>query len=203
MEPVRAFIAIELPDSVKATLSDLQSTLKGRTEAPVKWVQPSAVHLTIKFLGDVASSTIPDIASALSASTAAVNPFRLSLGEPGTFPNLRAPRVVWVGVEGDTAALAALQRSVERALLPLGFKEEKRGFSAHLTLGRVRDRAHPDERRRLGETVASLTVRHPAPFSIDSISLMQSTLTREGAIYDRLHEAALGRGDPERLVKDP
>jgi 2'-5' RNA ligase len=111
--------------------------------------------------------------------------------------------VVWVGVKGDTDALAALQRSVERALQPLGFKEERRRFSAHLTLGRVRDRAYPEERRRIGETVASLTVGHGAPFDVDSVSLMQSTLTREGAIYNRLHEAALGPGGQERLAEDP
>ena len=192
MESVRAFIAIELPDSVKAVLSRLQEDLRRGNQHPVKWVGPEGMHLTLKFLGNVAAPAIPDIASAVSASAEPTTPFELGLGRVGAFPNLRAPRVVWVAVEGETTTLAALQERVERALLPLGFEPEKRAFSAHLTLGRVRERASPADRRRLGEVVASLAIEHPARFEVRSISLMRSTLAREGAIYDRLHEAALG-----------
>ncbi len=203
MDPVRAFIAIELPDSIKAVLSGLQANLRQGSQASVKWVEPDGMHLTIKFLGNVAAPTIPEIARAISASVRPIAPFQLRLGRLGTFPNLRAPRVVWVGVEGDTTTLAALQESVERAVLPLGLEQEKRGFSAHLTLGRVREKASPADRRRLGEIVASLAVGHQALFDIDSISLIKSTLAREGATYDRLHEAALGGGRHDRVVKTP
>jgi 2'-5' RNA ligase len=161
------------------------------------------MHLTLKFLGNVAAPTIPEIARVVSESAQPIAPFQLGLGRLGTFPNLRSPRVVWVGVEGDTTTLAALQESVERAVVPLGFEREKRSFSAHLTLGRVRERASPADRRRLGEVVASLAIEQSPPFDIHSVSLMRSTLTREGAIYDRLHEAALGGGRHDRVVKTP
>jgi len=93
-------------------------------------------------------------------------------------------------------------KSVELAAIPLGFEREKRRFSAHLTLGRVRDQATPADRRTLGEAVASLVVKRSVPFDVSSVSLMRSTLTREGAIYNRLHEAALGGEQRERVVKD-
>jgi len=202
MESVRAFIAIELPDAVKATLSRLQNDLKGSTRVPVKWVEPDAVHLTLKFLGNVSALAIPDIATSLSESVKPIAPFRLGLGRPGAFPNTRAPRVVWVGIEGDTTALSTLQQRVELAVIPLGFEREHRRFSAHLTLGRVRDQAAPADRRRLGEAVASLSIEHPVPFDISSVCLMRSTLTREGAIYNRLHEAALSGDRREWVVKD-
>jgi 2'-5' RNA ligase len=201
METVRAFIAIELPDSVKAVLSGLQERLRRGGPAPVKWVEPDGMHLTVKFLGNVAAPAIPDIERVIADSAQNIHPFRLSLGQPGAFPNLRAPRVVWVGIEGDTATLASLQESLERGILPLGFEKEKRAFSAHLTLGRVRDKASAAETRRLGDMLASPAPLDPVAFDVNSVSLMRSTLTRERAIYDRLYEAALGRGRNEYVVK--
>jgi 2'-5' RNA ligase len=202
MESVRAFIAIELPDAVRAALSQSQNGLKGSTRAPVKWVEPGAIHLTLKFLGNVSASAISDIARSLSEGVKPIAPFRLRLGQTGAFPNPRAPRVVWIGLEGDTTALSTLQQSVELAVVPLGFEREQRRFSAHLTLGRVRDQATPADRRTLGEAVSSLVVKRSLPFDVSTVSLMRSTLTREGAIYNRLHEAAL-EGEPrERVVKD-
>jgi len=197
METVRAFIAIELPDSVKAALSGLQERLRRGGPAPVKWVEPDGMHLTLKFLGNVAVSVIPDVERAIAESAQRGHPFRLSLGRPGAFPNLRAPRVVWVGIEGDTATLASLQESVERGVVTLGFAREKRGFSAHLTLGRVRDRASAADTRRLGDGLTAASPTDPVSFDVSSVSLMRSTLTRERAIYDRLYEAALGRGGNE------
>jgi 2'-5' RNA ligase len=202
MDSVRAFIAIELPDTVRAALSRLQNDLKGSTSAPVKWVEPGAIHLTLKFLGNISASAISDIAKSLSEGVKPVAPFRLGLGQTGAFPNPHAPRVVWVGLEGDTTALSTLQQSVELAVIPLGFEREQRRFSAHLTLGRVRDQATPADRRTLGEAVASLVIKPSVPFDVSSVSLMRSTLTREGAIYNRLHEAALGGEQRERVVKD-
>lgn len=202
MDSVRAFIAIELPDTVRAALSRLQNDLKGSTSAPVKWVEPGAIHLTLKFLGNISAPAISDIATSLSEGVKPVAPFQLGLGQTGAFPNPHAPRVVWVGLEGDTTALSTLQQSVELAVIPLGFEREQRRFSAHLTLGRVRDQATPADRRTLGEAVASLVIKPSVPFDVSSVSLMRSTLTREGAIYNRLHEAALEGKQSERVVKD-
>ncbi len=194
MEPVRAFIAIKLPNSVKSTLSQLQDDLKQSDHAPVKWVDPDSIHLTLKFLGNIAVGTTPELTRAISEAARGIAPLRLELGELGVFPNLRAPRVVWIGLGGEIATLSVIQENIESALIPLGFSPERRAFSPHLTLGRVRERASPEERRRLGEAVSSLKMGAKLSFTVDSLSLMRSRLTREGAFYSRLSSVALQSG---------
>jgi 2'-5' RNA ligase len=186
MEPIRAFIAIELPSQIKASLSQLQDTLRKSRSASVKWVDTEGIHLTLKFLGNVDEGEIPALKEALSEAVEGIVPFNLALGNPGAFPNIQAPRVVWVGVVGELEWLNTLHNNVERVLIPLGFSAEQRAFSPHLTLGRVRDDASSDERRRLGEKVSLLKAEGECSFKVDSLSLMRSTLTRGGAIYSRL-----------------
>ena len=198
MESVRAFVAIELPSSVKFALSQLQDNLKRSEHASVKWVDTGSIHLTLKFLGNIATETIPELTKVLSEAARGITPFHLELGEMGVFPNLRAPRVVWVGLRGETATLSVLQENIESALIPLGFPPENRAFSPHLTLGRVREKASPGERRSLGQAVASSKVASMEPFPVDSLSLMRSTLTREGAVYSRLYSVALREVEQEQ-----
>lgn len=194
MESIRAFIAVELPGEVAPFLARLQDDLKKREQAPVKWVDPESIHLTLKFLGNIDAGKVDAIAAAISEAAKGIGPLPLRLGAPGAFPNVRAPRVICVGLEGNTEGLSALHRNIERALVPLGFPPEKRRFSPHLTLGRVRDQAAPNERRLLGEAVSSLKVETSPAFEARAVSLMRSTLTREGALYDRLASAALEGG---------
>jgi 2'-5' RNA ligase len=193
MESIRAFIAIELPEVVRSSLAELQNDLKRSEHAPVKWVAPDSIHLTLKFLGNVDAPKTEPIAAAISQAARTVRPFSLQLGATGAFPNLGAPRVVCVGLGGDTNSLVALHRRIERSLAPLGFSPDKRPFSPHLTLGRVRDSASSSERRGLGEAVSSLKVGPSLAFEAKAVSLMQSTLTRERAIYNCLASAALGK----------
>src|SRR4030042_3222088 len=156
MEPIRAFVAIELPEQVKAVLTQLQHDLKRSKIASVKWAGPEGIHLTLKFLGNVDASEMPNLKEALSGAVSGVAPFSLELGNPGAFPNTQAPRVVWVGVGGEMETLQTLHNNVGRELAPLGFSPEGRSFSPHLTLGRVREGSTADDRRRLGETVGLL-----------------------------------------------
>ncbi len=194
MESIRAFIAVELPGEVTPFLARLQDDLRKHEQSTVKWVDPESIHLTLKFLGNIDASKVDAIAAAISGAAKAIGLLRLRLGAPGAFPNLRAPRVICIGLEGQTEGLSNLHRNIERALVPLGFPPEERRFSPHLTLGRVRDKAAPNERRLLGEAVSSLKLETSLPFEAMAVSLMRSTLTREGAIYDRLTSAALEDG---------
>lgn len=194
MESIRAFIAVELPGEVASFLARLQDDLRKREQAPVKWVHPESIHLTLKFLGNIDARKVDAIAAAISGAAKGIGPLRLRLGAPGAFPNLRAPRVICIGLEGQTEELSNLHRNIDRALVPLGFSPEERRFSPHLTLGRVRDKAAPNERRLLGEAVSTLKVETSLAFEAMAVSLMRSTLTREGAIYDRLASAALKDG---------
>jgi 2'-5' RNA ligase len=194
MEPVRAFVAIELPDTVKSALAGLQDYIKQRERAPVKWVDSERIHLTLKFLGNIDAASIPQLSEAISEAAREITPFRLETGKPGGFPNLRAPRVLWIGLRCDTDSLTVLQKNIESALVPLGFPREKKAFLPHLTFGRVRDQASANDLHRLGEITASIELDSPLSFAVNSFNLMRSVLTREGPIYTRLYTITLQGG---------
>ncbi|NQT72208.1 MAG: RNA 2',3'-cyclic phosphodiesterase [Chloroflexi bacterium] len=193
MGEIRAFIAIELPDEVKNELSEILYKLKPGREKAVKWVNPNSIHLTLKFLGNIPEERIVDITHAIAKASSLTFPFNLELKGLGAFPNLKSPRVVWVGIGGDLPIITNLQRQIDQSLIPLGFSPEKRDFSPHLTLGRVRDKTSKNERYELGKTVESLEIPKSASFSADRFSLMQSTLTNNGAIYSQIEAFMLDR----------
>jgi len=191
MEQVRCFIAIELPDEVKRGFRELQAQLKAGSQAPIKWVDPANIHLTLKFLGNVAADRIGEITAAMTKAVQGTSYFSLEVKELGVFPNPRRVQIVWVGVSGEVAKLARLQQRIESGLEGLGFPAEGRRFTPHLTLARLRDRATPDERAKLGQLIAETEFDAAQSFTVDSVNLMQSQLTREGPIYSRLSSAAL------------
>ncbi|MEA1959575.1 MAG: RNA 2',3'-cyclic phosphodiesterase [Chloroflexota bacterium] len=186
MGQIRSFIAIEMPGEVKATLGSIIDRLHPAQHRCVKWVAPDSIHLTLKFLGNIDSNAVPGITSAVERVAGGVPAMELNIGGLGMFPNERRPRVIWVALEGDIEPLAELQRNIERAMKPLGFEPEGRGFTPHLTLGRVRDNAAPNERTEIGQTVAATACDWEASFTIREVSLMKSTLAPSGATYNRL-----------------
>lgn len=193
MEVIRSFVAIELPDELRSMLTGLQSQMKSHTQSPVKWVDPSGVHLTLKFLGNVAGNRIAEITQTIEAASSGVPPFQLEVKGLGVFPSLKRVQIIWVGLEGDIAQLCQLQQRIESSLAPLGFPPEGRPFTPHLTLARVRERATPEERQSLGQFVASARFETVYRFGVDSVYLMRSQLTREGAIYSQIWAVKLNR----------
>ena len=191
MEQIRAFIAIELSEELKANLAQIQEKLKSGPESVVKWVDPEAIHLTLKFLGNISRDKVSEITKAIAEAARAVAPFHLEVAGLGAFPNLVTPKVAWVGLSGDLESLSRLQKAIDRALVPLGFAPEDRAFSPHLTLGRVRDQATAEERRKLGNRISSLEVQGRHSLYVDKIVLMRSELTSKGAIYSRLSSVRL------------
>jgi len=191
MEQVRCFIAIELPEEIKAGLTRLQAQLKSGDQPGVKWVDPYSIHLTLKFLGNVNVDRISQITRAMEEAAQGVSPFHLEVKDLGVFPNLRRVRVAWVGVSGDLDKLLRLQQRIESNLAGLGFAPEPRAFTPHLTLARVRDQASPDERQRLGQLISDTKFETAYHFPVEAISLMRSQLTREGAIYSQISSVGL------------
>lgn len=182
----RLFVACELPGEAKDALAAVQRLLQERGTEGLRWVRPEGIHLTLKFLGEVPARRLEAIERALAR--AVQEPFSLSvwLGRLGSFGGSTGLRVVWVGLEGDVEELARLAARVEGALDPLGFPRERRPFAAHLTLARVKEGASPQDRRRLFELVRSL---EPPPLpgaTLETVSLMQSTLEPGGARYQCL-----------------
>jgi len=192
MEQVRSFIAVELPSEIRAELASLEERLKARRHPFVKWVDSESIHLTLKFLGNIALATVPQIIDAITKIAQPISPFRLQMGGLGVFPNWQRPQVVWVGIGGEVGKLAILQRDTEAALSPLGFPPESRSFKAHLTLGRLRERTSPKDKQKFGEWVTSIKFETALSFEVNALSLMKSQLTPSGAIYSQLASIELG-----------
>jgi 2'-5' RNA ligase len=193
MEQVRSFVAIELPEELKRELLELNGRLKAGGHRGVRWVDPQGMHLTLKFLGDVAADRLDDITAALAEAISGIAPFRLEVGGLGVFPNLRRVRVAWVGISGEVDSLQLLQRRVESSLAKIGFPAEARKFTPHLTLARVRDQVLPEERQGFGHFIENTDFKARRGITVDTVFLMKSQLTRQGAIYTQLSSVGLGK----------
>ncbi len=186
---IRAFIAVELPDSVRQEVASLQADFKS-SGADVKWVDPENLHLTLKFLGDIEESQTAALKEALGAGIGGLTPLDIHLEGIGAFPKTTFPRVIWVGVNQGEKQLVELGEKAEQACVGLGFPREERPFSAHLTIGRVRSKD------RLAPLIKKLQVaefRATAPAPVTKIILFQSTLSPKGPIYTPLAEFPLER----------
>jgi 2'-5' RNA ligase len=193
METVRAFIAVPLPDSLLRQLASLQRRLEEQMpRRGVRWVRREGIHLTLKFLGDTPAEKLPSIKEALAAVARNAPVSTFTVGGIGCFPNAYRPRVVWVGVQEPTGRMAALQDAIEEVMAPFGYKPEGRGFTPHLTLGRVGRKARRDEVTRVGEVVASTEVDQLAEIVADRFELIRSVLKPTGAEYTTLETFVLG-----------
>jgi 2'-5' RNA ligase len=191
MEQIRSFIAVELPEEVKSGLRQVQETLKSTNPSCARWVDPYSIHLTLKFLGNVDANKIDVIVRSIKKAVQPVTPFRLEVKGVGFFPSLQRVQVVWIGLTGDIEKLQLLQNNIETEVSPLGFPTEKRAFTPHLTLARLRDNAGLLERQKMGEIIAKTEIETNMIIQVSSISLMRSQLTRNGAIYTRLSSIGL------------
>ena len=191
-QTVRAFVAVELPPHVGDTLSGLVRFLDAERVRGLRTVAPDAVHLTLKYLGDVQESQTAAIEAALLDAAAGRPALVLKLDQAGVFPQRGAPRVLWVGLAGDTDGLAALQTRVEEALEALGFPREGRPFHPHLTIGRMRERTTAADRVHARQALLSAPFEPGQTLPVDALSLMQSILRPAGARYRRLASIPLG-----------
>ena len=192
-EQLRLFVAVTLPAEARDAIARLIQGLRAADLTGVRLVDPDGVHLTLKFLGNVDSSRVPALTDALDAVGEDAVPFALHLRGVGVFPDRRSPRVLWAGVSGDTDALAALARRVDDASATVGFPRERRPYSPHLTLARLRDRASEDERQRAGSVLAHFGLAPGKSFAVEALHLIKSTLTPSGPIYDTVHTVTLNR----------
>lgn len=177
---IRAFIAINLAASVIEEIAKVQSALQ-EAKGDIRWTRADNLHLTLKFLGDIARQQVEPIVHTLHQALASHPPLRLSTQGLGAFPNLRKPRVLWAGIDGK--GLMALRDAVETALMALDFPPEEREFTPHLTLGRVRSLRGWD---RVLVVVKQYEQAHFGESVVDQVTLYQSTLRPEGAVYSPL-----------------
>ncbi len=188
---MRLFVAINLPQEERARLEQEVRALRG-ARLPVRWVAADALHLTLKFLGEVPDARVGAIEGVMTEVARAFPPFWLELRGLGAFPNLRSPRVVWVGVQAPPE-LGRLAGALEDALAGLGYPRENRPFSPHLTLGRAERDARAGDFRPLAALAEQFTFR--AEVAARSADLMRSHLSPRGARYERMLAAPLTGAD--------
>ena len=187
-DPMRAFIAMTLPETVRASLATLQRTL-AESRADVKWVKPEHLHVTMKFLGEITEEQRRAVEAMLRQVASSIQPFPLSLRELGAFPSMRAPRVIWVGIEEGKEPLVRLAEGIEREGAAAALQKEERPFAAHVTLGRVRS---PKGHQALVQALSEATWTPPPPWTANHVTLYESVLSSSGPTYSSLAEVPVG-----------
>ncbi|MGH2536653.1 MAG: RNA 2',3'-cyclic phosphodiesterase [Candidatus Promineifilaceae bacterium] len=183
----RAFIALPLPASLRQQLGAAALELdEGMPRGTVRWVRPENMHLTLRFLGDSRPEQLASLEGRLDQLARRHAPFALHLDNLGCFPNLRQPRVIWVGLTGFLERLTALQADVEAAAELLGWPAEGRAFQPHLTLGRVnRSASLPGVLLPIGRPLVE------ASFSAAEIQFIESQLRPGGPAHRLRHTSRL------------
>lgn len=184
---IRAFIAVDLDDPVIETICNVVEILKPRI-TEIRWLRKENLHLTLKFLGNIAESQVEPIAAALRHPVGLFSPCTISAKGLGVFPDFRRPKILWVGLTGDQ--LVQLAAEIESALMPLGFTPENRAFTPHLTIGRWREGSRPA--KNLRQEIDNLNDFEFGACAIRQIVLFQSVLKPEGASYSQLRTIQLG-----------
>ncbi|ADK84510.1 2'-5' RNA ligase [Desulfarculus baarsii DSM 2075] len=187
---MRLFVALELPAAVKDHARAVIDRLRG-AGADVKWLDAATMHVTLKFMGEVDQALLGDVRRALAGATAGFGPLELRVGGCGVFPSPRRPNVVWLGIDGQAQRLAALAGRVDQALAQAtGLPREKRPFTPHLTIGRVRQ-GRGSAQEALSLAVGALAELSGPAFQARAARLVQSTLTPRGAIHKPIDEYPL------------
>lgn len=192
MNDIRAFIAIDLPLPIQRALDQVIQQLKNPKTKAVRWVTGKDIHLTLKFLGKVQPGNLQTLKDALKAEVNSFNEFEFQVGKFGVFPSLRKPRVIWVGIQG-LQALQDLQKAIDLSTQSLGYPEEGRLFSPHLTLGRVSQKANFQEIQEVSETLFSFQVETLGVVKVDTVTLFRSDLFPTGAVYTPLSVVKLSK----------
>jgi 2'-5' RNA ligase len=183
---MRCFIAIPLDRALAQEIGRLQRQLAPALPPDaVRWVRADQLHLTLRFLGEVPEDRLPALEEPLHRACTPGAPLRLALNGLGCFPNPARPRVVWVGVHGDTDALRRLQERVAAATAEFGDQPPEQVFHPHLTIGRVKSR-DPATLRRVGEAVGAASVGPLGPWTVGEVTLFSSLLAPQGPTYTEL-----------------
>ena len=211
---IRAFLAVELSQELRAELATVQQELKRRIEPEMKrdmrisWAQPASIHLTLKFLGDMDEQVIDPLCAALEQAIGRQIPVNVPLERLGAFPRPQSPRVLWVGPSenwdrgAEAKRMAEIHGAIEQACEVLGFLRETKPFSPHLTLARIKV-----GERQVGVALAkSGVLDRPislGSLAVESVVLMNSELKPTGSVYTKLWEVKIeGSGQAPSLLAE-
>lgn len=184
---IRAFVCIELSDILRGEIASQLDSLR-RIGAGVKWVQPGNLHITLKFLGDIPQDTVGSVVQAVQLSVSNLKPFFVGFSGIGAFPSMKKPSVFWIGVTKGLEELSVLASSIDAQLSIEGFAREKRNFTPHLTIGRVKS---PEDTDELNTALSRMQQVYFGEMKVDTITVMESKLYRSGPVYNRLEKVSL------------
>ena len=182
-EAIRAFVAVSISDGARRQVAELLDRIRCESGADVRWVKPELTHLTLAFLGEVSQDFLDRANAQLAQVAGRHDAFDVQLKGLGAFPISSLARVVWVGTDKGRTNICALQRDVETALSSVGYQPERRRFSPHLTIGRL----------RVAGDVSRVTATQfeSELFTVDRVVLFRSVLGPGGPVYSRLSEYPL------------
>jgi 2'-5' RNA ligase len=191
MTVIRAFIAIDLSQDIQNQLDEVVYKYRSQlTGVSIRWVAASNIHLTLKFLGDVSLSNLNILTDMIQSEISSHHQFEISVGGSGAFPNIRQPRIIWVGVEAPPE-LPAVQNGIETTTGRLGYAREERAFSPHLTLGRVSRNATSQDVKAISKALETTTVGFLGATCVEQVHLYRSDLQPTGAVYTRIFSSSL------------
>jgi 2'-5' RNA ligase len=183
-DPVRCFFAVELPPSSREAVQVAVAGMREQVPEGVRWIDPEAVHLTLKFLGELPPEALPKLLARAASRLVREQPFTVELAGTGAFPHGRAASVIWIGVGEGASGLARLARKLDAAGRGAGAPRERRPFRAHLTVGRLREPRPVAVERLAGPDSAG--------FRVEEVVLYESRLSSSGASYAPLARLPLG-----------
>ena len=167
----RLFLAVDFPETIKKNLKSMFFGIPG-----ARWIALDQLHLTVRFIGDVDGALFLDIKTALAETN--ISPFNIQMKGVGHFPPRGAPRVIWAGLE-KSEPLLLLRKKIDAALLKIGVTPEKRKFSPHITLARLKNTPP----QKVANFLSGNGLFSQEPFHVDDFKLYSSTLTPKGAIH--------------------
>lgn len=191
MSLLRAFIAIEIPSGIHQAIEKMTAPIRAALNASlVRWVPAENVHLTLKFLGDVSPANLELLEQMLIVEVSQHRVFEMEFRGLGAFPSPKRPRVIWIGIQAP-AGLDALQHGIEAATATLGYPDEQRPFSPHLTIGRVKQNVGSVGMQQIRSALEETKVDSLGTTQVNAIHLFKSDLKPTGAVYTRLFSAPL------------
>jgi RNA 2',3'-cyclic 3'-phosphodiesterase len=199
MSLLRTFIAVEIPPQMQKTIQQQTEPLRKKVGSSlVRWVPEQNLHLTLQFLGNISPANVDLLTQMLRAEADSCPSFEIELSGLGSFPNLKSPRVIYIGIQapacpepGRRAELEALYHGIQSASARLGYESESRPFSPHLTIGRVRQNVSSSEQQKIRRALEETKIDSLGIARVDSVHLYKSDLKTTGSVYTRLYSAPL------------
>lgn len=184
----RIFAAVDISEEVRQKISEYILELKRKfSDIKVGWDRPEKLHLTLKFLGDTDEEKLEKLKVICKNISSEVSKLKLRISQTGVFPSPRNARVLWLGVQGDVEELQKINSILETECEKIGFKKEKRDYTPHLTIGRIRE---PQKAKKLAQTHLENKFE-PISFEVSEIVIYESKLQPTGSIYTKIQNFKL------------